>query len=318
MPSTCTPIELTCKDGVKLFGQRFVTESSSTSSPANIQHRILCWHGWLDNHRSFYRLAPILVDQLEGGVDLVALDFPGHGKSSHKSLDGPTMLLMDYVYYVHDAIQQLQWQHESITLIGHSMGSAVSFMYTAAFPVANLIMLDSLGPYPKPTSEVAKCLRKHINERIKGKNPCSVYPSLEVAIETRCGTAKAWGQYISKEAAKELVVGASKVLEEDGNKLQFLHDQRLKWPSILYTSPEQVEEMYREVASNSITKTCLLLADDGMPFDASKVARTKELLQPKVVTTLPGSHHFHMDPDTAKGVADVILTFLRHPPACCL
>ena len=110
MACSTESIELVCQDGVKLFGQKYLRGNNSIESSA-VQHRILCLHGWLDNNRSFSRLAPALVDELDGGVELVALDFPGHGRSSHKSLDGPTMLLMDYVYYVYDAIQQLQWDN---------------------------------------------------------------------------------------------------------------------------------------------------------------------------------------------------------------
>ena len=90
-------------------GQRYRTAGASS-----YKYQLLCWHGWLDNNRSFYHLAPSLIHHLQQGVDLVALDFPGHGKSSHKSLDGASTLLMDYVYYVHDAIHQLGWKSEQV------------------------------------------------------------------------------------------------------------------------------------------------------------------------------------------------------------
>ena len=308
---TCTTesIELVCQDGVSLFAEKYL-RGPSISDPSSIQHRILCLHGWLDNHRSFCRLAPALMDDLEGGVELVALDFPGHGRSSHKSLDGPTMLLMDYVYYVYDAIQQLKWDNDSVTVIGHSMGAAVGLMYSAAFPVSKLVLLDSLGPHPRPSKDVAKGLRKHIEARIRGKKPSSIYPSLEQAVETRCATAKAFpgNQYISQEAARDLVLGAGK--PTDDGQWEFLHDQRVKWPSILFTNFEQVEEMYQTIALTS-TKTCLLLAKDGMPFEAAKVARAKDLLKPVVCETVSGSHHNHLDPDTSGSVKDAIINFFR-------
>ena len=306
MPSFSTEsIVLTCVDGVKLSGQRYRTAGASS-----YKYQLLCWHGWLDNNRSFYHLAPSLIHHLQQGVDLVALDFPGHGKSSHKSLDGASTLLMDYVYYVHDAIHQLGWKSEQVILIGHSMGGAVGLMYAAAFPISKLVLLDSLGPREKPTTEVAETLRNHVKTRLRGKRPCSIYPSLEEAVQTRCATPNMFpgNQYISEQAANKLVVGASCILND--GQLQFLHDQRLHWPSIVYLSKEHREQLYREVASQKDTKACVLLAKDGWPFGASYIEHATSLLQPQICETLPGSHHFHMDPDTANGVAEAIANFL--------
>jgi pimeloyl-ACP methyl ester carboxylesterase len=312
MPVDCEEITLTCKDGLKLAGQRY---SSSTITEDGPDYRIMCWHGWLDNCRSFYKLAPGLVEGLlsnnGGTVEVVALDAPGHGQSAHKSLDGPSMLLMDYVYYIYDAMHQLGWQDVPVILIGHSMGAALSLMYAAAFPVHKLVLLDSLGPYPKPATSVVSTLQKHIKARLRGKPASSVYPNLETAIDTRCLTAKSFPgtQSISPEAAKELVERASKPLVEDG-KLEFLHDQRLKWSSILFLTQEHVEQMYREVAAACPAKVCLLLGKDGMPFEASQVEGACRLLGCEA-QRLAGSHHFHMDPDTSEGVVQAIVEFIK-------
>lgn len=316
MASLCEDvISLTCNDGIKLGGRRFYHSSGgedggSSSSPSR---KILCWHGWLDNCRSFYHLGPAIVDNFEDkkeDVEVYCLDFPGHGTSSHKSLDGPGVVLMEYCYYLHEAIRQLNWDPADVTLIGHSMGAAVSLMYSAAFPVQNLILLDSLGPHPKPAKDVAKSLRQHITARSKGKAPQSIYPNVEKAIETRCLTAKAFpgNQYISKEAAKELVEGATKTL--DAGRLEFQHDQRLKWTSIVFLAKEHVVQIYSDVGSSS-TKTCVLLGADGMPFDEKSLAICQNTLKPTVMKTLPGSHHFHMDPDSADDVAKEVIEFLQ-------
>lgn len=309
MSSSPEEIVLHCEDGVKLAGQRY---RSSTSESSNVvQCRILCWHGWLDNCRSFLQLGSTLTaDSSPLAVDLVAIDFPGHGQSSHKSLDGPTTILMDYVYYVHEAIHKLHWENENITLIGHSMGAAICLMYAAAFPIYKLILLDSLGPQTKPPNKVVSGFRSHIRQRLAGKPKQSEYESFSAAVQTRCATAKMFpgNQYISKAAATELVTRASRLIQ--GGKLQFLHDPRVKWSSMLFLVPEQVDQLYRDIASTE-TMTYLLLAEDGMPFDSNEVSRARDLLKPAMFQTLPGSHHFHMDPDSAQQVVTEIASFLK-------
>jgi pimeloyl-ACP methyl ester carboxylesterase len=94
-------------------------------------------------------------------TELVALDLPGHGLSSHKSDDGPPLVLAESVFYVAEAVRQLQWWPQEVmnkpelqenssisqprfTLVGHSMGAGISCLYAAAFPeqVDKLVLLE--------------------------------------------------------------------------------------------------------------------------------------------------------------------------------
>jgi len=321
METTTSIIEIVCKDGITLRGKRYSTDSVGSSLAGIPKYRILCLHGWMDNVNTFWKLCPTLLEGLtssSSSAEIVAFDLPGHGKSAHKSLDGPPMLLMDYVYYVHEIVMGLDWKPEDVTLIGHSMGGSISLMYAAAFPTCHLIMLDSLGPHLREGGAVQH-LRAHIKARLRGKDPQSIYESMEHAIEIRMLSATTFPgeQYISKEAATQLVQGATIQLE-DGCGVKFLHDQRLKMPNIAYLSQEQVDEFYRAVSgtitssssSSFSTQTCLLLADEGMPFPSSMREHTIDVLQPKTVLHLPGSHHFHADPDSAAAVAEAILSFI--------
>jgi hypothetical protein len=127
-------------------------------------------------------------------------------------------------------------------------------------------------------------------------------------------------QYLSETAATELVVrGTRPVLTEQEatsppapdahapRGWQFRHDPRLPWPSLQYYTPEQVEAIYQAIQC----PVALLLAIDGWPFDAERHARTLTLLRPVVTHTLPGSHHFHADPDTADAVVQAVAAFLQ-------
>ncbi|MEE6517181.1 hypothetical protein FKM82_027230, partial [Ascaphus truei] len=60
---------------------------------------VLCLHGWLDNANTFDRLIPLLPQ----ACHYVALDFSGHGMSSHRP-PGVRYEHLDYVTDVHRAV----------------------------------------------------------------------------------------------------------------------------------------------------------------------------------------------------------------------
>jgi pimeloyl-ACP methyl ester carboxylesterase len=298
-----------CRDGMQLAAQCYPPLVSTKPT----RHKILLLHGWLDNCRTFWKLAPSLDEQ----DDVIALDLPGHGKSQHKGKDTPPLLLSESAYYVADVLEQLEWTSGGdVTLIGHSMGAAVSLMYAATFPeqVERLVLLEGAGPLARGAKDATQHLRAHVEKRLKGnqalyhgtKGP-RVYPSLEKAAETRQGSAKLFPgkQYLSIEAAHELVARAMSSTDDDAG-FSFQHDVRLQWPSLLYMTPEQVDALQEAVQC----PTQLLLAHDGWPFDDDRLESTKHRLQPASFHILPGSHHFHADPDTADAVAHHVNDFL--------
>lgn len=309
---------------------------------------ILLLHGWLDNIASFYLLAPELAEKLGGthtngihvthtDINVVAMDFVGHGLSSHKSLDGPSILLTESAFYVSEVIEKLGWwqkasstrsddpdqaksnkRHKTenvpFTIVGHSMGASIACVMAASFPerVDQLVLLDGAGPLDRPAANIAKHVRNHIERRQAGNTKLvmesrMLYPSVDVAVRLRRKTASNFpgNQYLSLEAAKQMVLRGSEV-DEDG-RLKFLHDPRLRWPSAHYFTSEQTEAIYVDIKC----PVCLLSAEDGWPVEAEKRERLLQILKPAVSKTLPGSHHFHADPQTAPQVAQEVISFLN-------
>lgn len=131
---------------------------SSTVSPTPTRPlvRVLALHGWIDNANTFDGLAPLLVRS--GAVaTLVALDFAGHGKSSHIR-DGVYGELT-HVRHVLEVLSLLQWP--SCVLLGHSMGAAVALLVAAAqhpTPITHLIMLDSMGPWTRNSMDAVSTI----------------------------------------------------------------------------------------------------------------------------------------------------------------
>jgi pimeloyl-ACP methyl ester carboxylesterase len=332
MAPVATELTLQCSDGIRIAGQSWKQSSddgtliaAAEGNSAGSSRRILCLHGWMDNAASFHILAPALVNHFPSSTELVALDFPGHGLSSHKSMDGPPAMLAEAVYYIAEAVEQLQWNHEStpFTLIGHSMGASVSSLYAAAFPeqVEKLILLEGAGPLARNPRDVAKHVRAHVNRRQTANQAVKaprIYPDLSTAVQTRCQTAKNFpgNQWLSTAAAEQMVLRGSRpvasALNDDGSTgtgLQFRHDPRLQWPSLQFFSYEQTEAVYQDIQC----PTALVMAESGWPFGDAELERMLTLLKPAMVEKLPGSHHFHADPETADSVTAKVLQFLEEP-----
>jgi hypothetical protein len=73
------------------------------------------------------------------------------------------------------------------------------------------------------------------------------------------------------------------------------------------TDEQIFEGLYKDIQC----PVCLLLAKAGWPFDERRKEAVLEKLQPTVFTTLPGSHHFHADPESANVVAQHVQAFLK-------
>lgn len=327
-----TEIRLNASDGVEIACQ--VWSNTAHLKSSSLPKRILCLHGFLDNCKTFYYMAPYIVSNATVPVILVAIDFPGHGKSSHKALDSPPMMVInDLCYYVREAVRSLGWDQSDasnafspIALVGHSLGSIIALLYAATFPehIDKLVLLDGYGPdnyeifssyldqqlEPKPKSLLTERLQRHVQQRYnrnEAKKKTKSYKSIEDAVHARCRTAELspGSQWISKAAALELVKRA--VVVDIEKRVRFRHDSRLHLPPIMLNTIEQVDNYWRSV----VCKTLWLRAKNGWPFPASVLERAEAQLQELCrVEYLEGSHHFHADPDTAESVAFAVVRFL--------
>src|SRR5690554_4663692 len=118
--------------------------------------RVLALHGWLDNAASFVPLAPHLP-----GLDLVAPDLPGHGRSAHLPRG------MDYsfaaaVHTVLDVADALGW--ERFALLGHSMGAGIASLVAAACPerIERLVAIEALGALSEEPGHTVERLREAV------------------------------------------------------------------------------------------------------------------------------------------------------------
>uniref|UniRef100_A0A8D8XB62 Probable serine hydrolase n=1 Tax=Cacopsylla melanoneura TaxID=428564 RepID=A0A8D8XB62_9HEMI len=103
---------------------------------------IIAMHGWLDNAGTFDHLLPYVTDK----VSVLCLDLPGHGLSSHYPRGLRYDSLFDNVVLLRRIMNHFGWKR--ISLMGHSMGCNISFIFTALYPkdVNYIIALDSIAP----------------------------------------------------------------------------------------------------------------------------------------------------------------------------
>src|SRR5690606_5496454 len=141
---------------------------------------VLALHGWLDNAASFVPLAAHLE-----GIELVAIDLPGHGRSAHLP-PGADYSFAAAVHLVLDVADALGW--ERFALLGHSMGAGISSLVAAACPerVRRLVAIEALGALPDTPENTVPRLRQAVasTRALRGKR-LRAFPDLETAVRAR-------------------------------------------------------------------------------------------------------------------------------------
>lgn len=253
--------------------------------------RALALHGWLDNALSW-------DPALEGfdDLDLVCIDFPGHGESPPRPR-AAGYHFDDYVFDVLGALDALDWPQAH--LIGHSLGGAVATVTAAACPerVASLSVVEGLGPLTAPSNRTAANWRHAIGRRRARSG--RVHADRAAAIQARTRDSDL------PESAAGLLAERG-LIEVDGG-WQWRHDLRLTWPSTQrYTEP-QVLDLLAAIEAPTL---CVLarprsrLLPDGLMDRRAAAVRDLSLFE------FEGGHHVHMQAPDA--VAACITSHIRN------
>lgn len=275
-------------------------------------HPVLAIHGWMDNCASFQPLIPYLLSGTN--VNIVAIDEPGCGLSSHKPVGA------DYNRWAHvkdlkRIVDQLNWKE--VTLIGHSLGAGYSLIFAAVFPelVKRMVLIDMPKPLTQaPDSNWAarlpKAIEKHIRyDELYMKDPtlestARVYDEATALRKLMDGHANS----LTEESARVLMQRGTKRLADGG--LIFRRDIRQKLPSL---DPAPTEETMLRFVSRIRCDLLIIRAKQGAYQVPSSVRqkyysiyeRNCRIFRDEV---LDGTHHLHMN--TPETVAPVINEFL--------
>lgn len=263
---------------------------------------VLALHGWLDNAASFVPLAAHLR-----GVDVVALDLPGHGASDHLPA-GAEYSLAGTVHAVLDAADALGW--ERFAVLGHSMGASIGCLVAAATPdrVSRLAVIEALGALADTEDHTAARLREAIAARraLRGKQ-LRVFPDVDAAVDARL-RANLLGETALAEPLVRLLVERGLREVEGGHA--WSSDPRLT----VSTPTRMTEGQVRDLLRNLACPVLAVYAEPAQPYFPEPLRSDRASLPADMcLVRLPGGHHLHMDQPGA--VADAVGAFLARTDA---
>jgi len=254
---------------------------------------ILCLHGWQDNAGTFDRLIPLLPKTRS----YLAIDLPGHGKSSHYPTGMQYYVFWDGIGLIRRIVKFHKW--DKVTLLGHSLGGCLSFMYASSFPddVDKFASIDIAGPtvrdFKKIAAQTGACIDKFLQYETlpESKLPCYAYEEMiDLVVDAYQGS-------VDRDSVKVLMkrgmAPAPQHLHKDG--YHFSRDLRLKISIMGMFSLDQVCAYAERI-------TCEVLNIRGVPgmtFDDANVYPTvietlRKSCKRLVYKETEGTHHLHL------------------------
>ena len=262
---------------------------SALSWGASEKPPVIALHGWLDNAASFVPLAELLDN-----FHLIAIDFPGHGKSEHRR-GVNAYHFVDYATDVLLAANALGFSEFS--LLGHSLGAGVAALICAAAPkrVQSLAMIEGLAPVSGRPEAMLDQLQKHIDAISRPRSAARIFETIEQAAQAR----KAAGDLSLKAA--QLIAERNLIATEGGYKWRT--DRCLNKPSPVYLTELHVETYLSQLQCD----TLLIRSNQGILKNWNSLQGRESLIKSATIVDIDGGHHCHMD--NPQSIAPHLLRF---------
>jgi len=256
-----------------------INENLKTNKPKEI---ILFLHGWLDNAASFIPLFKQLKPEDIEDYQVVAIDLPGHGASSHKSKDSHYHFI-DWVYDILVLFEANNWS--DVHIVGHSMGGMIGSSFAAAFPekVKSLTLIDSIGMIYGDEKDSTSSLRKGMLSRLDKNTKNKKNLSTERAAKAR--------MLISDLKYEHAHIIVSRNILVNGSDCQWRSDRKLNRVSPSRLSLTQCKQLVSDIKS----PVQIIYASDGLAFIKKNLILFSSLMPCKKITELQGGHHVHME-----------------------
>lgn len=246
-------------------------------------------------------------------ISVLAIDLPGHGKSTYYPKGMQYFLFWDGINLIRRIVKYHKWT--KLILMGHSLGGALSFMYASCFnneeDTTKIISIDIAGPtvrdYKTVASQIGDCIDKAlVYETLPmNKMPCYEYDEMvEIVLYAYAGS-------VDLESVKILMkrgmAPAPQNLHKSG--FHFARDLRLKVSMMAMFTEDQVLTFARQIQCEVLN----IRGVPGMTFaDPSVYPKVIEAMRENakrvVYEEVEGTHHLHLV--TPERIRDMVVDFL--------
>jgi len=266
---------------------------------------IIAMHGWQDNAGTFDNLVPLLPE----GLAVLCIDLPGHGFSSHYPLGQYYYIWWDSLISLRRVVLHLGLKR--VSLIGHSLGGAVGFLYAATYPdtVDKLVSIDIVCPrVERPETLVAQtqhCVDRFLKYESMTADSVPCYDKetmLNIVEDAHQGS-------ISRKNCEVLMRRGMQPSKTEPDKYYFSRDSRLKIAGLAQFSRDLVKEYAAKIRCEYLN----IRADPGIKFPYPELydellSTIKGNSQRFEFHKVKGTHHIHLE--NAPAIADIIGKFL--------
>lgn len=260
---------------------------------------IVLVHGFLDQAASWKFLVREILARASENLRIVAPDCRGHGDSGWVG-SGGYYHFPDYVHDLDCIIRSLG--AERVTLVGHSMGGTITFLYAGAFPerIAKLVLIEGIGPPGTEFSDAPLRMAHWISEvSARGRGHFREYTSIAAGADQLRQT----NPRLTAEIAGELARSGMKRGANGRWVWKFDPLHRTSAPQPFYVA--QALEFLRRLS-------CPVLIVDGAESRQTRRADRQErydaLRDHRIATVRNAGHMVHQDNPAA--LADLLCSFL--------
>ncbi|XP_044250546.1 probable serine hydrolase [Drosophila takahashii] len=271
---------------------------------------ILAIHGFLDNLGTFDCLIPLLPDY----IGVLCIDLPGHGRSSRLP---PGMLYAVDVHMLVIPRVMKAYGWSKVSLMGHSLGGMISFLYTALAPhsVDMVISLDIVLPLNRVPKKAVGLVGQRLEKNLVEEDRQEPEPPSYTLSQLTKDVAKGSINSVTPEFAKHLL--HRQVLQSQlyPDRFYFSRDERVKYTNIMQFESGLAEEMTKRIRR----KPYLIIKGSSSPFVGKHCEKPIQILRQnnphfEFYEVEGGTHHVHIH--AAEECARYIVPFIRHhrPP----
>lgn len=246
---------------------------------------LLLVHGGRDHCRNWDWVAR----RLRKDWHVIAPDLRGHGdsewsKSANYSMAG-------YIYDLAQLVHQLKLA--PVTIIGHSLGGAITVRYAGIFPenVKRFVAIEGLGRSPKSQAEAAaktmvEKMRAWIEEQ---RSSSGRLPRRYRSIEEAFGRMQEQNKHLSNEQARHLTLHGIHQNEDGTFSWKFDNLVRVFLP---YDMPQaDIEVLWRNISSPSL----MVYGKESWASDPRKDGRARFFQNATFVQIAGAGHWVHHD-----------------------